>query len=237
MTWLSRILLVGALFATLSRQANAHPADVSQLRVRTEHDRVGFRFSLNIATIARVVTIDANQDNKVTFAEITAAVPAVRDFLSTATLISVNDVEANVGDFNGHECVWPNASTSEITPQDAGQRFVDFTFTKPWPKGVEDVWLGFKVFERLGDLHVIQCVFKQPGEPDTPVEFSTQEPDYLYDTGWIVKPQDTKPISPSPAAPPIRLGWVIGSGLSLGALALIARWKSSHSAPKPPLST
>ena len=178
--WLRVLFILSLSISMLS----AHPADVSQLRVRVEHERVEFRFSLNIAAIARLVTIDSNQDNKVTFAEIEAAVPAVRDFFVQSVLVSINDTEVNVGDFTGHECVWPNAKNTELTPQDAGQRFVDFTFSKPWPKGVEDVWLGFKVFERLGDLHTIQCIFQQPGEHDTPVDFSSNEPDYLYDTGW-----------------------------------------------------
>ncbi len=231
-----RIFIGGALLALTSPLVTAHPADVSQLRVRTEHDRVEFRFSFNIAAIARVVTIDTNQDNKVTFAEITAAVPAMRDFLSSATLVSINDEESNIGEFTGHECLWPNPITSEITPQDAGQRFVDLTFSKPCPKGVDDVWLGFKVFERLGDLHVIQCIFKQTGEPDTPVEFSTQEPDYLYDTGWTSAAQEAKAKSQISPAPSHIITWIIAGALAILGAALIFCRASFRSKPELPPS-
>lgn len=183
---ITRAFIAFVVFALMcAGHCLAHPADISQLRVRVEHDRVEFRFSINIATIARVVTIDANQDNHVSYAEITAAVPALRDYLAQSALVTINDEDASLGEFVKHECVWPNAETTMITPQDAGQRFVDFNFTMRWPKGVQEVWLGFKVFERFGDLHVIQCIYQQPGEHDTPVDFSANEPDYLYDTGWL----------------------------------------------------
>lgn len=181
---------------------HSHPADISHLRVRVEHESVDLRFSLNIATLARVVRIDANKDNQVTFGEIETAAPFVRDFLMRSTLISINDEETSVDEFKSFECVWPNPRNTTLTPQDAGQRFVDFHFHRPWTSGVIDVWLGFKVFEQLGDLHTIQCIYQQPGEHDTPVSFSQHEPEYLYDTGWTATA--SPPASDAPAQQPPR---------------------------------
>jgi len=179
----------------------AHPADVSQLRVHVEHERIEFRFTINVAAISRVVRIDSNHDNQITFSEITAAVPIMRDFLTRTTLVTINNESANLGDFVKNECFWPHPETSTITPQEEGTRFVDFNFTKPWPKGVEDVWLGFKVFEQLGDLHIIQCIFQQPNEHDTPVDFNATEPEYLYDTGWSASDTASQPAGIAATAP------------------------------------
>jgi hypothetical protein len=209
---------------------SAHPADVSQLRVHVEHERIEFRFTINVAAISRVVRIDSNHDNQITFSEITAAVPIMRDFLTRTTLVTINNESANLGDFVKNECFWPHPETSTITPQEEGTRFVDFNFTKPWPKGVEDVWLGFKVFEQLGDLHVIQCLYQQPGQHDTPVDFTATEPEYLYDTGWAaadtVKPSITdKTSSGKQAEATIRNYWMLpGSVLGTLLIILSAHW-------------
>ncbi|MBL9146962.1 MAG: hypothetical protein JNM99_24980 [Verrucomicrobiaceae bacterium] len=200
-----------------------HPADVSYLRVRVEHDSVDLRFSLNVATLARIVRIDANGDNQVTFDEIEKAVPAVREFLTRSTLVSINDRETTAGEFKNYECVWPSPKDSMLGPQDAGQRFVDFHFHQPWPSGVVDVWLGFKVFEQLGDLHTIQCIYQQPGEHDTPVSFSQHEPEFLYDTGWnaTTSALETESAAQTPAHQPHR--WLMTIA-AIASIALLVRF-------------
>ena len=191
-----------------------HPADISHLRVRVEHDRIEFRFTLNLASMSRIVAVDGNGDEQITFGEIAAAAPAMRDFLAKGTLVKINNTPASLGDFTGHSCFWPNAQTTIVTPPDQAQRFVDFNFVKPWSQGVEDVWIGFKLFEHLGDLHVIQCIYQQPGEHDTPVEFSSYEPDYLYDTGWSAIATVTAPpvLKPTAVARTVPMSWIAALG-------------------------
>ncbi len=185
-----------------------------------------FRFTLNIASIARVVAIDANQDNKITYPEIEAAAPLITQFLKAGTLVSINDDETDVGEARGWACFWPNPTTSEITPADAGGHFVDFNFQRSWPKGVVDVWLGFQVFERLGELHTIQCVFQQEGEHDTPVEFSIQEPDYLFDTGWEPGAVPAPAATPAPKKP-WRLAWRASAAAAMALTLGIWLWRRS----------
>ena len=220
-----RSLLIAASVAAGS--LCAHPADISHLRVRIERERVEFRFSFNIATFERVVLVDANQDNKITFAEIEAAMPFVRSFLLKSVLVTINDADADIGGFQGYECIWPNARKGDFSPAEAGQRFVDFTFLKPWPSGVTEVWLGFEVFEQLGDLHTIQCIYQQPEEHDTPVEFSLNESEFLYDTGW------TTVVAETPVTPVRRLSswtWGITVAGVLACIALVCRWTGRKSA-------
>ncbi len=173
----------------------SHPADNTRLLIRIGHDHIDFRFSLNLVTLSRITQVDADNSGSITFTEIKNAVPAVTQFLSKQVLTTLNDQDTNLGDMLRHECLWPNAQTHEITPQDAGQRYVDFLFHKPWPNGVQDVWLGFQVFEQLGQTHEISAIYQQAGEQDTPVSFSASEPDYLYDTGWEAQ-------SPAPTSRP-----------------------------------
>jgi hypothetical protein len=199
------------LLTSLTGFAFSHPADVSQLRIGVSREKLDLRFSLNVATIARIVRIDADGDNRVSYPEIENAIPQVRDFLAGSTLISINDEATNVGEFQRFECVWPNPQDSQLKPQDAGQRFVDFHFHRAWPSGVVTVRLDFKVFEQLGDLHTIQGVFHQAGESDTAVEFSQQAPDFLYATGWT---------APAPRPQAARQWW--GNALIIGALIALA---------------
>jgi hypothetical protein len=176
--------------------ASAHSADISHLRVKLEPQRVEFRFSLNVATLARILVVDADQNDTVTLAELDQAAPVVSEFLRKHVLVSINDQETDLGTFRSHECIWPNPGQNPVTRPEAGQRFVDFTLVKEWPGGVQDVWVGFQWFEQLGNLHNLSATFAQAGEHDTPVDFTVAEPEYLYDTGWEV---------PAPTPPSTRL--------------------------------
>jgi hypothetical protein len=220
-------LLVILSFA-MGHSAHAHPADLSHLRVKLERDQVEFRFSLNLATVARITTLDTDQSHTITVAEIDKTVPAVREFLLKAVLVSINDDDASLGSFTGHECIWPNPETSVITTPDAGQRYVDFTFVMPWPKGVREVWLGLQWFPQLGDQHTTQAIYHRPGEHDHAVEFSLNEPEYLYDTGWTeeVPAAASPPEPPTPMREPWSRGWLLLGGL---VLVMLWRWWSAPS--------
>ncbi|MDB6140377.1 MAG: hypothetical protein JWO94_3449, partial [Verrucomicrobiaceae bacterium] len=169
----------------------------------------------------RIVVVDADHDQRITPEEISKAVPAATAWLKKKVLISVNDTETDLGDFQRYESVWPNSNTQAVTDQEASQRYVDFHFTRPWPGGVREVWTGFQIFAQVGDQHVIQAVYQQQGQPDLAVEFSQQEPEYLYDTGWppgaVAAPAASAPHSPGSLV----MGW---AGLLLGGLAAAMWW-------------
>ncbi len=181
--------------------ALAHPSDVSQLRVKIRHNEAGFRFTMNLLTLSRIVVIDTNHDQRITPEEIQAAAPAVAAFLKSKVLISLNQDDADLGDFQGYDCVWPNSKVQAITDQKASQRFVDFTFAKPWPAGIQDLWIGFQIFSQVGDQHTVQALYQQEGQPEAPVDFSQQEPEYLYDTGWEPGQGSTPPAAATPKTP------------------------------------
>lgn len=89
------------------------------------------------------------------------------------------------------------------------------------------IWLGFKVFEQLGDLHTIQCIYQQPGEHDTPVSFSQHEPEFLYDTGWTATTSalETESAAQTPAQQPHR--WLMTIA-AIASIALLVRFLSGR---------
>ena len=197
------------LLMWLAGVAGAHPSDVSQMRVHLGHDAVEFRLTLNVLTLSRIAVVDADHNRRITPQEIAHAVPAIVAWLKKQVLVSVNDTETDLGNFQRYECVWPHSDTAEVTDQEASQRFVDFNFIRPWPAGVREVWTGFQVFAQLGELHVVQAIYQQEGQPDLPVEFSLREPEYLYDTGWTAGEATAAPVIISqPARVPV-MSWVV----------------------------
>lgn len=189
-----RCLSLCVLLMQMAGLAVAHPSDISQMRVRLCREIVEVRLSLNLLTLSRIAVVDADHNQRITPQEIAQAAPTIAAWLKKKVLISVNETETDLGDFKSHENVWPNSATQEVTDQEASQRYVDFNFTRPWPAGVLEVWMGFQIFGQVGDQHVIQAIYQQEGQPDLPVEFSQQEPEYLYDTGWTAGAETVKPV-------------------------------------------
>ena len=208
-----RVCLSFLLVLLLAGSASAHPADTSQMRVQVGRGKVGFRLTMNVLTLCRIAVLDADHDRRITPQEIAKAVPVIEAYLKKKVLITVNDADADLGDFQRYECVWPNSATGAVTDQEASQRYVDFDFVTPWPSGVHEVWLGFQIFGEVGDQHVVNTIYQQEGKPDLPVDFSQAEPDYLYDAEWTGTPEavEAKAMSaaaPQPQAPRLR-GWLV----------------------------
>ncbi len=67
-------------------------------------------------------------------------------------------------------------------------RNVDVTFVLPVEgRLLEDFWLGFEIFEQTGPMQIIRAVYEQEGQ-NTEVQFTAQEPEYRYDTGFANDP-------------------------------------------------
>ena len=181
---MQRVLATLLSLLLLTSTVLSHPSDVSHLRVKLDHQRVEFRLTFNLLTLSRMVVIDGDHDQRITPQEIAKAMPVVVAWLKKRVLINVNGADADLGDFQRYECVWPNSDEVAVTDQEASQRFVDIHFVKAWPKGVQEVWTGFQIFTEVGDQHTVQAIYQQEGQPDLPVDFTQFEPEYLYDTGW-----------------------------------------------------
>lgn len=210
------------LWLVLGTMAGAHPADTSQMRVQVGRDKVGFRLTMNVLTLCRIAVLDVDHDRRITSQEIAKAAPVIAAYLKKKVLATVNDADADLGDFQRYECVWPNSATEAVTDQEASQRYVDFHFVKPWPQGVHEVWLGFQIFGEVGDQHVVNTIYQQEGKPDLPVDFSQAEPDYLYDAEWSGNP-DPIPVKATSGAPGLRAWMVVGALIAVAVGWLVGR--------------
>ncbi len=168
--------------------ADAHPSDISYLRVKLERQRVEMRFTFNLLTLTRFVPgIDANQDKQIDKAELQAARDAVLGYLHDHVQVEVNGTESTLGDIQTMECVWPTVEGKQFAAEmDYPVRYVDIFFTQPVKPLLADVWLSFEIWPQTGPLGSIEATFEQD-DIRMQVPFTMNEPDYLYDTGYAVE--------------------------------------------------
>lgn len=198
--------------------AFAHASDVSQLRIKIAEHQVAFRFTLNVMALDRIVPLDTNNDGQYSPRELDAAMPKITAYLEDKTQVSVNDKDAKLGPLLNSERVWPHSNSTSVAVAEAGQRFVDLNYRIASDPLIEDIWLGFEVFARLGDQHTLQALFEQAGQPQLPVEFSQFEPEYFYDTGFAQ--EATKETSSPPISTLSLVQWELAA-LALGCVATL----------------
>jgi hypothetical protein len=186
----SALLLTFVILAFgIHPSASAHPADQSELRVRPKPHQLELRFTFNILTLTRFVSIDTDGDAKISLTELTAARPRIAAYLNQHVRIEINQQKATLGDAVRFESLWPDPEkTPPMNEFEYAARNVDVTYTQLIAgKRLEDFWLGFEIFEQTGPLQTIRGVFEQDGRVEE-VLFSVQDPEYLYDTGYADDP-------------------------------------------------
>ena len=179
-------------FAILSMSfatpCSAHPADISHLKVKIEPQRIEFRLTFNLYTLQQFHLLDADRDDILTKTELDAGEKPLRDYITEHVLITINGEDSDLGEAKKMERMWPVESAGAgIQAPDFAQRFVDFIFIKTTQHVVDEVWLGFNIFEETGELHVVQGVFEQDGKP-AEVTFDRNEPEYAWATGFPEMP-------------------------------------------------
>lgn len=186
----------------LSCQLQAHPADVSQLRVRVERQRVELRFTFNLQVLSRFYPgMDRNQDGRVDAEELQAAREGIADYLNRRVPMKVNGGSSELGGIQAMEATWPTVEgvIPAVQAADYPARHVDILFVRQGIPLLADFWLGFDIWREAGPLGSVEAVYEQ-GELRTQVPFSMNEPDYLYDTGFAVEQ-----VFKDPAAAPARV--------------------------------
>jgi len=207
--WLSWALVILAWFvADLGR---AHPADESGMRVRTEPHKLEVRLTFNILTLTRFVKVDADGDGRIGVSELDAAQAGVAFYLNQHVPIEINQQKAVLGADVEFDYLWPEArATPPMTEPEYSARNVDITFVLPVEGGLlEDVWIGFELFEQTGPMQIIRGAFEQDGQI-TEVQFTAQEPEYTYDTGYamdvFVQEAEKKRAAEQAAPAPVEAG-------------------------------
>ncbi len=197
--WRALALPLVTLLFSWAAPSQSHPADISHLKVKVEPRRIEFRVTFNLHTLQQFLRIDADKNGKLSKRELSAAEAPLRDYLGSHVLVTINGADSNLGEPRRMERMWLDddgeIAAGEIAAGDYPQRFVDFTFIKFSQPLVEELWVGFKIFEDAGALHVVQAIFEQDGKP-AEISFTRDEPEYA----WVTDFADTAATSPEPAA-------------------------------------
>ena len=192
--------------------AQAHPSDISYLRVKVQRQKVEMRFTFNLLSLTRFANMDANQDRRIEKAELDAAAKVLNDYFNKHIELSINETKTALGEAAPFECVWPETDgSSAVSEVDYPVRYVDITFTHDVKPVLADVWLGFDIWQQIGQLGTIEATYEQD-DLRTQVPFSQSEPDYLYDTGYAVEEifQDQDAKNPPPKdKTPILISWAL----------------------------
>lgn len=189
---MSRFLFLASLAVLtlgLHSSLQAHPADESGMRVRPKPHQLEVRLTFNILTLARFVKVDADGNGLIGISELDAAQAELAFYLTRHISLEINRQKSSLGADVEFDYLWPDArSTPPMTEPEYSGRNVDVTFVIPVEdRLLEDFWIGFEIFEQTGPLQIIRGVYEQDGQ-NTEVQFTAQEPEYLYDTGFATDP-------------------------------------------------
>ena len=216
-------LLFGAVFSVF-----AHPADMSELQVTVDRQRIDFRFTFNLPILQRISPLDRNADGSVDNTELEAAGPLLIEQFNRHAVLKINGQPLSWSQVIVSP-VWPKQNSAPLTDVD---RCVDLQFVQNSPEVIANFALDFTLFPLMGEGSEIEGHYIQ-GEHRLHVPFSANQPDYLYDTGFAVEHLFQSPVAKP--APDARWGALPLLGLSLlsGILVvlIVSRWQQRHGAP------
>jgi len=188
------LLALVMLICSCLHSAQAHPSDISYLRVKVARQTVELRFTFNLLSLTRFANIDANQDRRIEKAELDAAAQALNEYFNKHIELNINEKMTALGLAQPFECVWPETDGSSIVSEvDYPVRYVDITFIHAVKPALADLWLNFDLWQQTGPLGSIEATYEQD-DLMTQVPFSQGEPDYLYDTGYAVEDVFQEPV-------------------------------------------
>jgi len=159
------------------------------MRMRPTPHQLEARFTFNILTLTRFVRMDVNSDGKLSIQELDGAQPVLVQYLNSHIRLDINQQKASLGSQVTFDYLWPNARvTPPMTEFEYAARNVDVTFIVPAEgRLLEDFWIAFEIFEQTGPMQTIRGMFEQDGKVEE-VPFTSQEPEYTYDTGFADDP-------------------------------------------------
>lgn len=190
--------LLPLLAFCLPLTSQAHPADVTPLLVQVEKQKLEFRFTLNLFTLGKMVSLDLDGDHRLAPSELEAAKPEIARFLREHFMLRLNEKPAKLGGIANFALLWPPNESVDLREV---ERAVDVTFVLPRPEVIANVWMEFTGLSQWGELATIQATYEQ-GDLRMQVPFSQTEPDYFYDTGFVAEEFFQVPAAkPTPATP------------------------------------
>lgn len=211
------VVAIGAAASLLQ----AHPDDVVQLRVGIERRVLDLRFTLNLPCLSRLATVDADDDGRVTPAELEVARPSLTRALQRQVRLEINDRPAELGAITRVETLWPKGR--QAPADDAGRR-IDLNFRTPQAADIDSFTLAFDLFESLGPLASVEAAYEQ-GDVRLHVPFSVNARRYRHVTGFAAEAFFREP-APTPARWPWLATALLLAGLALLGLGMARRQRA-----------
>jgi hydrogenase/urease accessory protein HupE len=167
------LLLLGA-------GAGAHVSDTSLLRVRVLPDKLQLEANVDLLTLNRVVTLDADGDGSVTRAELLQAAPKLEEFFRQKLLLRFGGGAPALGHATPPEWQAPKETAAEGDLQSV---HVNLAFERDLPAGTKGFRLESAVFDTFGPAHnVIFAVVEGDATQQAVLTLETPGLDYDFAT-------------------------------------------------------
>ena len=168
--------------------ALAHTPDTSYAQFKVTRNSLECKFTFDLFTLVKIAPkLDANRDHQVTVAELSSRTSDVFDYLRQYVKLEIDGIVADFGQIQPVEFPPDVGSTIPEKDYHAATSLVHFTFRKTLPNVLEDFWIQFGFFDDLGQRHTVISSIEQDGQKNE-VLFRFNEPEYLFDTGYVVTP-------------------------------------------------
>lgn len=177
---------------TITQTVQAHQPDTSYARIKIARDSLECEFTYDFFTLVRIVPdLDANSDRQITDVELAARSAAVYEFIRDNVQLEIGGVSEGFGD--PRPVAFPPDVGTAVPEQDyhAATSLVHFIFRRSLDKP-PDIWILFDFFRIFGDAHTVIGVIEQDDQV-LEVLFRHYEPDYFFDTGYVLEPAVGEP--------------------------------------------
>ena len=160
--------------------AEAHVSDTSLLRVRVLPDKLQLEANVDLLTLNRVVTLDADGDGLVTRSELLQAAPKLEEFFRQKLLLKFGGGAPSLGHAMPPEWQAPKETAAEGDLQSV---HVNLAFERELPPGTGGFRLESAVFDAFGPTHnVIFAVVEGDATQQAVLTLETPGLDYDFAT-------------------------------------------------------
>ncbi len=168
-------VVVGFLLATAP--AFAHNPDTSYSKIRVFPDRLEFQLTFDLATIPKVVPLQADGQGRITQQALMDQAPTVQKFLQANVLVKLDGVTADLGE--PMSVIWP-PDVPAVDLKDQQATLIHFLFRLPVPRMPQQLALVYTFFDTFGERHTHLGSIEQGKHRVEEIVFTQLEPDYTY---------------------------------------------------------
>jgi hydrogenase/urease accessory protein HupE len=177
----ARLLLAAMLWwLAAAREAAAHQADSSFLRLRLQSGVLEVRVTFDAGTLQKIApTLDGNGDGSLSKAELAEATPMIQQFIEANVAVELDGKDGGLG--IGKEPFWPLDAPDPLPDamwhDQSG--LILFPFDLGLAKAPRSIGVVFDGFPVFGDRHRVFAVLEEGGKSQ-PVILSATQPKHVF---------------------------------------------------------